>query len=440
MLWRVTDLWLQEFCKIATKFPYWYLFEERPAFALEIPSVESVSSYSTGAQYRYVAARNMAEKRFWRVKSLSGRSPNRINDGRRFEVGMLLRFSRYIFTVGSGQFRPRHADIDDQDLPHDGGNMTGRTFDLTIIIASYNTRELLRDCLQSVYQHTQGVRFEVICVDDNSPDCSADMVAESFPQVILVRNQQRLLYAKNHNLATRMARGRYVCHLDSDTLLTHDAMSALVQFMDENPAVAACGPRLLNGDGSIQHCIRSFAGAGTFLLQALNWHKLFPNSAVMNRYYNANFDYARPQKVQSIGTSAYVVRRETWESAGMFDDRFGQFMVDLAYNFTLNRRGYSVWYTPCAEVVHYGSRSIGQEPIAALRAETEAFILFNESYGYFRQDWLSRKLVRGTLKARLLLRLAEYHFGMRKPLAKGPVGAYALASATPVPSVRPVDN
>lgn len=318
--------------------------------------------------------------------------------------------------------------------------MTQRTFDLTIIVASYNTRELLRDCLQSVYQHTQGVRFEVICVDDNSPDGSADMVAESFPQVVLVRNQHRMLYAKNHNLATRMARGRYVCHLDSDTLLTHDAMSALVEFMDRNPGVAACGPKLLNGDGNTQHCIRSFAGAGTYLLQAVNWHKLFPNSPVMNRYYNADFDYSKPQKVQSIGTSAYVVRRDTWESAGMFDERFGQFMVDLAYNFTLNRRGLHVWYTPCAEVIHYGSRSIGQEPVAALRAETEAFILFNESYGYFRQDWLSRKVVRGTLKARLLLRLAEYHFGRQKPFAKGPVGAYALASATPVPSVRPADN
>ena len=314
--------------------------------------------------------------------------------------------------------------------------MTESTLDLTIIVACYNTRELLRSCLQSIYQHTRGVSFEVICVDDDSPDGSADMVQEAFPQVLLVRNQQRMLYARNHNLATRIASGRYACHLDSDTLLTNDAMSALVRFMDENPQVAACGPKLLNGDGTVQHCIRSFAGAGTYLLQALNWHRLFPNSPVMNRYYNADFDYSRPQKVQSIGTSAYVVRRQTWESAGMFDERFGQFMVDLAYNFTLNQRGHSVWYTPCAEVVHYGSRSIGQNPAAALRAETEAFILFNESYGYFRQDWLSRKVVRGTLKARLMLRLMEYRLRRDKPLAKGPVGVYALRSSSPVTSAQ----
>ncbi len=302
--------------------------------------------------------------------------------------------------------------------------MTQRTLDLSIIIASYNTRELLRECLDSVYRNTLGISFEVICVDDGSPDGSADMVAESFPQVALVRNRQRLRYARNHNIGTRMARGRYVCHLDSDTLLIDDAMSNMVRFMDAHPDVAACGPKLQNADGSVQHCIRSFVGAGVFLLQALNWHRLFPNSVVMNRYYNSDFDYSKAQRVQSIGTSAYFVRRSTWESVGMFDERFGQFMVDLAYNFTLDRRGFSVWYAPCAEVIHYGSRSIGQDPEAALRDETEAFIIFNEAYGYFRQDWLSRMLVRIALKVRLYVRLLELHVAADKVVAKGPVALY----------------
>ena len=92
--------------------------------------------------------------------------------------------------------------------------------DLTIIVANYNTRELLRSCLESVYQFTEGIRFEVICVDDNSPDDSADMVAALFPQVIFVRNGERLLYARNHNIGMKMSRARYACHLDSDTLLS----------------------------------------------------------------------------------------------------------------------------------------------------------------------------------------------------------------------------
>src|SRR5271169_4754333 len=304
------------------------------------------------------------------------------------------------------------------------GRVTGPLIDLSVIIASYNTRELLQSCLESVYQYTAGISFEVICVDDASPDGSADMVATLFPQAVLVRNSERRLYARNHNAGMRIARGHYACHLDSDTLLTSDALGAMVQFMDEHPEVAACGPKLLNGDGSVQHCIRGFAGAGTFLLQALNWHKLFPNSRVMNRYYNADFDYSRAQQVQSIGTSAYMVRRSTWESAGMFDERFGQFMVDLAYNFTLNKRGYCVYYSPCAEIIHYGSQSIGQNPVGALRDETEAFVLFNESYSYFRQNWLFKWLVRAALRARLYLRLMEHHVRTDKTVAKGPVAAY----------------
>ena len=315
---------------------------------------------------------------------------------------------------------------------YEARNVAGPLLDLTVIIANYNTRELLRSCLESVYQYTEGISFEVICVDDASPDGSADMVAAQFPQVILIRNPERRLYARNHNAAMRISRGRYACHLDSDTLLTHNATAALVRFMDEHPDVAASGPRLLNADGSVQHCIRGFVGAGIFILQALNWHKLFPRSRMMNRYYNTDFDYWRAQQVQSIGTTAYIVRRSTWEDAGMFDERFGQFMVDLAYNFTLNRRGYGVWYTPCAEVIHYGSRSIGQDPVAALRDETEAFVLFNESYSYFRQNWLFKKLVRVALRARLYIRLMEHHIRADKRVMKGPVAAYDGRAAKPM--------
>ena len=132
-------------------------------------------------------------------------------------------------------------------------SVTESLLDLTIIIANYNTRELLQSCLESVYQHTEGISFEVICVDDDSHDDSADMVAALFPQVILVRNQERVLYAKNHNVGMRMSRARYACHLDSDTLLTSNAFAPMVRFMDEHPEVAACGPKLLNPDGSVQH-------------------------------------------------------------------------------------------------------------------------------------------------------------------------------------------
>src|ERR1700677_4400177 len=118
--------------------------------------------------------------------------------------------------------------------------------DLTIIISNYNTRALLRNCLQSIYEHTRGIRFEVICVDGNSPDGSADMVTEEFPEVVLIRNGSNESYGRSVNRGLRASRGRYACLLDSDTLLIEDAFGPLLRFMEEHPEAAACGPRLLN--------------------------------------------------------------------------------------------------------------------------------------------------------------------------------------------------
>ena len=95
------------------------------------------------------------------------------------------------------------------------------------------------------------------------------------------------------NQGLRVSRGRYACLLDSDTLLIENAFGPLVRFMEEHPEAAVCGPRLLNPDGSVQHDIRRFAGLGVFFLQTLNWHKLFPNSRIMSRYYNTDFDFTR---------------------------------------------------------------------------------------------------------------------------------------------------
>jgi GT2 family glycosyltransferase len=298
--------------------------------------------------------------------------------------------------------------------------MTEPMLDLTIIIPSYNTQDLLRNCIQSIYQHTKGITFEIICLDDNSPDHSADMVAENFPDVILVRNKVNEFYAKNNNLGMRMSRARYACLLNSDTKLIGNAFEALVRFMDEHPEAATCGPKLLNPDGSIQHCIRRFAGVSTFVLQSLNWHKMFPNSRLTDRYYTTQFDYSKAQQVESVGTTAYMVRRSTWEEAGMLDERFRWFMADLAYNYMLTKKGYKIFYTPCAEIVHYGSQTVNQKALTALREQGKSFIEFNEAYDYFGKSRFTKALVRFGVWARYCTKVLGYYLSSDKRVIKGP--------------------
>src|ERR1017187_2269490 len=167
--------------------------------------------------------------------------------------------------------------------------------------------------------------------------------------------------------------------------------------MDEHPAAAVCGPKLLNPDGSVQHHIRSFASLGVFFLQNLNWHKLFPRSKLMNRYYNTDFDYSKSQPVESIGTSVYVIRRSTWETIGLLDERFRWAMPDLAYNYTLNRKGYKLFYTPCAGLID-----------------------FSDAYDYFGKSWLTKAIVRFGVRARYCTKVLGYYLSSDKRVIKGP--------------------
>lgn len=291
--------------------------------------------------------------------------------------------------------------------------------DITIIVPNYNTRELLRNCLTSIYKHTQSISFEVICIDDNSPDGSAEMVAEEFPQVSLVRNATGQMYAKNNNLGMKMSRARYVCMLNSDTVLTGNNFAALVRFMDTHPDAAACTPKLLNTDGSTQSCVRRFGGLKTMVLQGLNWHKVFPDGSVSKEYYANDFDHSREQTIDAAGSTAFVIRRSTWEQAGMLDERFPLFQVDLAYCYMLKTKGLLLYYTPCAEIIHHGSQSVNQMPKASIRAMHKGFHDFNDNYDYFGSNPVVKFLTRCAITVRYCIKMLEYYLGSDKRVIKG---------------------
>jgi N-acetylglucosaminyl-diphospho-decaprenol L-rhamnosyltransferase len=300
--------------------------------------------------------------------------------------------------------------------------------DLTIIIPNYNTLALLRQCLASIYRFTSDISFEVIVVDDNSSDGSADMVAAEFPQVRLVRNATNLMYAKNNNLGMTMACGRYACMLNSDTEIASNAFRHLVDFMDAHPDAAACGPRLVNPDGSTQPCVRQFANLPMMILQSLNWHKIFPNGAVSRSYYASKFDYSKEGLAQFIATTAFVIRRSTWENDGMLDEMFPIYQVDLAYCYMLMKKGRRLYYTPSAEVIHYGSQSVNQLAKKSLKMQHKAFADFSDHYDYFGSSPVTKLLIRLAVGLRYWLKLAELRFGKDKRVIKGP-GAPKLEDA-----------
>lgn len=292
--------------------------------------------------------------------------------------------------------------------------------DLTIIVPSYNTRDLLRDCLSSIYKTTLHISFEVICLDDNSKDGSADMVEREFPEVILVRNQRNMFYSANNNLGMKMSKARYALLLNSDVIVTKGALQHLVTFMDEHPDADAASPRLLNPDGTNQHFIRSFPSLWVGILQALNWHKLFSESKVMDQYYNTNFDYNKVQTVESVGTTAFIIRRDTWQNYGMLDERFPHHFVDLAYCFMLRENGCKIYYTPGADIIHFGSQSVNQDSRNQIYQLHQALQKFYDFYYGKQASMLERCLTHVGIRLRLYLKLFENSISNDKRVIKGP--------------------
>jgi len=281
-------------------------------------------------------------------------------------------------------------------------------FDLSVIVASYNTKDLLNECLKSIYDTTKEITFEVIVVDDCSTDGSAEMVSTDFPQARLIRNATNLRYAKTNNVGLTAAQGRYGLLLNSDVVVESGAFDTLVRFMDEHPDAAAAGPKLMNPDGTVQHCIRSFPSLVAMLFQSLSLHKIWPNNPITDRYYNTDFDYSRVQTVQSIGTTAFIIRRSTWETFGMLDERLTLAFVDLAYCHALGQRKQNIYYVPDAVVLHYSGQSINQNGLKEIRLLHRELRKFYDYYMAAQHNPLSRRMIRAGIWLRERVKVLEY--------------------------------
>lgn len=294
-----------------------------------------------------------------------------------------------------------------------------KNIDLSIIVASYGTADYLEKCLNSIYQHTQNINFEVIVVDDCSPDHSPQMVREKFPQTILIENEKNLRYTKTNNKGLDACSGRYALLLNSDVEVHEGAFQTLVEYMDANPDVAAAGPKLINPDGSIQHCIRSFPGLLVMVMQTLNFHKFFPGNKFTDKYYNTNFDYNLTQSVESVGTTAFIIRRRVWEEVGKLNPKFSHHFVDLAYCLMLKKNSEKIFYVHNAVVTHYGSITINMNGTKEVLRVHDALRLFYDEYYAENHSFIYNFIVRQGIKLRAILKLIEYKCSKNREVLGG---------------------
>lgn len=227
---------------------------------------------------------------------------------------------------------------------------------LSIIIVNWNTRHLLEDCLLSLCSSVTNSEVEVILVDNGSHDGSAMMVRRKFPYVHVIENQTNRGFAAANNQGLDIARGQYVMLLNSDTIVHGDVLARMIDYLDKHPSIGACGPRILNTDGSLQISSSQFPGFCNLLLLTIGLDR-FNGSPWLKKYRHSHMNYDGPTQVETISGCAIMVRRKTIHQIGPLDESFFFFGEETDWCLRMRQNGWLLHYAPVGDITHLGGGS-----------------------------------------------------------------------------------
>lgn len=231
--------------------------------------------------------------------------------------------------------------------------------DLTIVVVSWNVRELLRACLASIDRGRGALALQVVVVDSASTDGSAEMAAAEFPWVELIASAENVGFAAGNNLGLERARGRHVLLLNPDTEVAGDALTTLVDYLDGHPDVGVVGPQLLNADGSVQSSRRRFPTLATGFFES-TWLEGIAPRRVLARYYVLDRPDDEPSDVDWVVGAALMVRREVVQRVGPLDTGYFMYSEELDWCRRIRDAGWRAVYLPAAQVVHHYGKSSEQ--------------------------------------------------------------------------------
>lgn len=286
------------------------------------------------------------------------------------------------------------------------------TPDLSVVIVSYEVRDLLDACLASLPAGAGKLRLEVIVVDNGSTDGSASWVREHHPWCAVVEAGENLGFSRATNLGLRRAKGKYLLLLNPDTVVFPRALEKTAAFLDAHPDVGMVTCRLVTRDGRLDPaCRRSFPSLWDGFCRASGLSRGFPRSRLFNRYNLGNLDEHETCDVEAVNGAFMLVRREAVEEVGLLDEGYFMYVEDLDWCLRFRRAGWRIVYYPGAEVKHLKGRSGAKHSGAMIRCLFASTLRFYRRH-YFPhrslpwrlavaaglQAWMGVTLLRNTLR------------------------------------------
>ena len=234
---------------------------------------------------------------------------------------------------------------------------------VSVIIVSWNARDYLCQCLESLSDKVCAYPMEIIVVDNASTDGSPESVEKHFPQVQLIRNAANFGFAKANNIGFAQSRGRYLAFINSDVKVLKDCLTHLVNFCEHRPEVALVGPRVIGRDGKLQRTCRGFPTVWNIFCRAMALDIIFPRTKLFAGHTLSYWSQETLESVDILGGCFWLARREALVQVGLLDESFFMYGEDMDWCKRFWKEGWKLFFVPTAEAIHYGGGSSANAPV-----------------------------------------------------------------------------
>lgn len=253
--------------------------------------------------------------------------------------------------------------------------------DVTISIVSYNTKGLLKRCLESIYKNAKGIRFEVIVVDNNSSDDSVKMLENKFPQVKLIKNKVNKYYTGANNQSLKIAKGKYFVILNSDTYFVDNSIKKMVDYMEENPDVGACEGLEIYENGTLVPTGSKFSTPLIDFYELSIIGNKLKNNNLINKYRLTEYDRKDIFEVD-VGCDAFLmVRKKILDKIGGYDERFLLYYTENDLCLRIKKLGYRIVHFGNAKVIHTVSASVKKLGFKKMDIYYQDMLLYYRKHG-----------------------------------------------------------
>jgi N-acetylglucosaminyl-diphospho-decaprenol L-rhamnosyltransferase len=257
--------------------------------------------------------------------------------------------------------------------------------DVSVIMVSYNTVDMTRKALDHLLASTPDVKMDVLIVDNNSKDHSAEILRREYPDIKLFENSKNVGFGRANNQVLPYIDSRYVLLLNTDAFVQPDTVLKTVKFMDAHPRTGVLGVKLFGGDGELQPCCRYFPTPWNIFVVRMGLERVFKNARLVD---NMSWDHASVRDCDWVPGCYYLIRREVIDEIGLFDRRYFLYYEEVDHCFAVKAAGWDVTYFPYTSVIHLGGESAKSEgeitvsgrQLESLRMESE-LLYFRKNHG-----------------------------------------------------------